>query len=147
MRSTKVVFTADLIQTLTNPRAHTVIPSVDGLWKSRPVDKSSKRCTNSWRGLALFALRLSGELKKSTLGENCLHDSRRLDYYNDDKRAARPDVGNKPLSNLTNGAVDAPNCPTRIRSELDELPLCLFQLGHRLTFFRIRWALQSCQGE
>ena len=34
MRSTKAVSTPDLIQMLTQSKAHTVIPSVEGLWKS-----------------------------------------------------------------------------------------------------------------
>ena len=57
-----------------------------------------KRYSDSGRGLALLALRPSGKLKKSVLGENFLHDSHGSDYHHGDRRVARPNIGKKSLS-------------------------------------------------
>src|SRR5258708_21319713 len=73
MQSMRAGSTTNLIRTSTKPKAHTVILSAEDLWRSLLVDKSmKKRYINSGRGLALLALRLSGKLKKSVLGANCL---------------------------------------------------------------------------
>ena len=51
------------------------------------------------------------------LEENCLHDSRSSDYHHGDRRVARP---YQPLSNLTDGVVDVPDCLARLGLEPDE---------------------------
>ena len=71
----------------------------------------------------LLSLRLSGKLKNSALGASCLHDTRGPEYCSGDRRVARPDVGNKPLSNPTYSVFGAPDCMTHLELEPDEPPL------------------------
>ena len=79
-----------------------------------------KRYSDTGRGLALLALRPSGKLKKSVLGENFLHDSHSSDYHHGDRRVARPNLGKKPLSSPTNGVVGVPDHLARLGLEPDE---------------------------
>ena len=101
---------------------------------SLPVEKyMKKRYIDVGRGLALLALRPSGKLK--SVLEDCLDDSRSSYYHHGDRRASRPNLGNKPLSTPTDSAVDVPDCLARLGLERDEPPSWL-KVYERL----LKWA-------
>ena len=79
-----------------------------------------KRYSDFGRGLALLALMPSGKLKKSVLGENCLHGGRSSDYRHGDTRVARPNLGNRLLSTPTDSVAGIPDCLARLGLEPDE---------------------------
>ena len=105
MIDAKAVSTTNLM--LAQSKARTVIPSIDDLWESLPVEKFIKRYIDAGRGLTLLALRPSEKLK-GVLGEDCLHDSRSSYYHHGDRRVDRPNLGNKPLSTPTDRSVGYP---------------------------------------
>ena len=105
-----------------------------------------KRYIDPGRGLALLALRPSEKLKKGVLGRiPCITVAVRIIIMTIGGSLVQTPARN--LSNPTDSVADVPDCLARLGIELDELPQSLkaSQLGHRLTFLQIRWALRSCQ--
>jgi len=92
------------------------------------------------------------ERARGELPADDMHDGRGSDYYNGDRRVARPNHGDNPLSpNPIDSAVDAPDWLTRFGLDPNEPPPWL-KVYQRLLNWAIVWpfsefdgALQSCQ--
>ena len=92
------------------------------------------------------------ERTRGELPADDMHDTRASDYYNGDRRVARPNLGDNPLSpNPNDSAVDAPDWLTRFGLDPNEPPPWL-KVHQRLLNWAIVWpfsefdgAVQSCQ--
>lgn len=123
--------------------------SPGGLIYEEEIYKLRKR-SGSPRSQAIWEI--EEERARGELPADDMHDARGSDYYNGDRRVARPNLGDNPLSpNPIDSAVDAPDWLTRFGLDPNEPPPWL-KVYQRLLNWAIVWpfsefdgAVQSCQ--